>query len=429
LPQPVPLTAPADSVAAYPLRARRRFRAYVPSLVGPAVVELLKPLARAALRVCLVYLVVAGWTARGVAWWEDPCYGAPPGVVAHPGGSIWNGPARLADLRGSSVSLWYTRSRDGEEGKGGIMFLPVPLLRSRLFEPGLIGVVARDVGVDPALAAAIVAVESAFNPRAVSPTGARGLMQLTSRTARSVGVYNRFSPRWNLKGGMRYLKSLLAMFGGNVPLAVAAYTLGPTGVERELGRDPDRAAAHPYVQKVLSARERYRKGIRAAPARGGHVVAVGGSVRSGLSEADGVVGWGYRLHSLLAVGAAGRFPHGQPPLWLLSSHACLLDYLEGMVTWRAGTEEFEVSGAVVSGNGKVRLIAEADWEGNIRGGLSLAPVGSLDLWGWVGEQEAAAGAQLAVGKLRGRYAVEAREWKWGEDPLQEWHSVGVGLGL
>jgi hypothetical protein len=369
-------------------------------------------------------LTVAVGSPAG-SWWDDPLLAGPPSVIADGPHAVWYGPAQLADLKGAGLGVWYTVNPADESRTAVVAYLPIPLLRSRLFDPPLIGVVARETGVEPALAAAIVSVESGFNPRAVSATGARGLMQLTSRTARSLGVYNRFSPRWNLKGGMKYLRSLLDMYGGDVPRAVAAYTLGPSGMERELGNDSGRASAHPYVSKVLARREEYRSGLRASPAVGGHVVAVGGYTLPGeTKKTEGIVGWGYRIHSLLSVGAAGRLHRDRAPLWLVSSQICLLDYLEGGFTWRAGTEEYVGSAALVSGNGKVRLAAEGDWEGEIRGGLRVALLGVFGLWALAGEDEGSAGAQLRLGSLTLEFTAGAVAWDWEDTPEDTWYRLG-----
>ena len=381
----------------------------------------------AAAQACLTIVSLAITALPCAAWWDEPFLDGPPAVIAGGHTALWHGPAQLADLPGASAVMWYAEDADEQKRIGGAVFVPIPVLGNRLFDPSLVGVVARDVGVDPALAYAIVAVESGFNPRAVSITGARGLMQLTSRTARAMGVYNRFSPRWNLRGGMRYLKKLLGMYGGDVPLAVAAYTLGPTGMKRELGGDSARAAGHPYVKKVLAYREKFRGGLRTSAARGGHVIALGGYSLADSSEMEAVVGWGYRLHSLLSLGALGRVPRHETALWFLSGHLCLLDYLEGAFSWRAGSEEFEGSAALVSGNGKMRLAAEADWEGNVRGGLSVVLFRGLSLWGSAGEHRGAAGAELSLGALSVGYAAGLTGWDWGENTDRQWHRASLSL--
>ncbi|MDR2947302.1 MAG: transglycosylase SLT domain-containing protein [Candidatus Adiutrix sp.] len=87
--------------------------------------------------------------------------------------------------------------------------------------------------LDPALIAAVIRSESAFDAGAVSWAGAQGLMQLMPQTARSVGCRDPFDPQQNIMGGSRYLRWMLDRFNGNLDLAIAAYNAGPTRVARE----------------------------------------------------------------------------------------------------------------------------------------------------------------------------------------------------
>ncbi|HAS18229.1 MAG TPA: hypothetical protein DCR39_10295, partial [Nitrospiraceae bacterium] len=90
-------------------------------------------------------------------------------------------------------------------------------------------------GLDPALVKAVIAVESDFNPRAVSRKGARGLMQLMPMTASELGVFNVFDPEDNIDGGTRYLKYLLDYFNWDIDLALAAYNAGLMRVKQHTG--------------------------------------------------------------------------------------------------------------------------------------------------------------------------------------------------
>jgi len=112
---------------------------------------------------------------------------------------------------------------------------------------------ARQLGIDPALAIAVVASESGFRVHAVSPRGAEGLMQLMPATARELGVHDSFDPEANILGGLRYLKQLLTRYQGNESLALAAYNAGMRHVDRT--RDvPDIEETQLYVQRVLVMR-------------------------------------------------------------------------------------------------------------------------------------------------------------------------------
>jgi soluble lytic murein transglycosylase len=105
-------------------------------------------------------------------------------------------------------------------------------------------------GVAPKLVAAIVAVESRFDHRAVSRRGAEGLMQLMPATAADLDVQDAFDPRDNLDGGVRHLKRLMGRFRGNLPLALAAYNAGETAVIAHRGIPPYRETRQ-YVVRVL----------------------------------------------------------------------------------------------------------------------------------------------------------------------------------
>ncbi len=110
--------------------------------------------------------------------------------------------------------------------------------------------IAHQHGVDDKLIKAMVQVESAFKPSAVSPKGARGLMQLMPGTARRYGVDNSFDPIENLLGGVKYFKDLLELFNNNLTLALAAYNAGEGAVQKYKGIPPYKETRL-YVQKVI----------------------------------------------------------------------------------------------------------------------------------------------------------------------------------
>lgn len=113
----------------------------------------------------------------------------------------------------------------------------------------LINTVALKHGVDPALVHAVVQAESNYRPRATSPVGARGLMQVMPATAADFGIRNLFDPQNNLEAGVQYLKFLLTRF--DLTNAIAAYNAGPGAVRKHKGIPPFKETQD-YVRKVLS---------------------------------------------------------------------------------------------------------------------------------------------------------------------------------
>jgi soluble lytic murein transglycosylase-like protein len=112
--------------------------------------------------------------------------------------------------------------------------------------------------VDGLLLAAVVNAESGFSPRAVSPKGAVGLMQVRPSTGSIYGATDLTDPKVNVDAGCRYLRSLLETYDGDMELALAAYNAGPAAVQRYDGVPPFRET-RAYIEKVLSRYERYQK--------------------------------------------------------------------------------------------------------------------------------------------------------------------------
>jgi soluble lytic murein transglycosylase-like protein len=111
--------------------------------------------------------------------------------------------------------------------------------------------VASRYQVPEALLHAVITIESAYDPNAISRAGAVGLMQLMPATAKRYGVADRRNPSANLTGGTRYLKDLLVRFDSNLELALAGYNAGENAVEKYGNRIPPYAETQSYVRKVL----------------------------------------------------------------------------------------------------------------------------------------------------------------------------------
>jgi soluble lytic murein transglycosylase-like protein len=121
--------------------------------------------------------------------------------------------------------------------------------RREQFEP-LVQQYAKRHTVRPELVRAVIQVESGFNPRARSPKGAMGLMQLMPATAVELGVRDAYDPDENIRGGTAYLRQLLDRFDGDEELALAAYNAGPNAVDKYGRQVPPYRETREYVKKV-----------------------------------------------------------------------------------------------------------------------------------------------------------------------------------
>jgi hypothetical protein len=180
-----------------------------------------------------------------------------------------------ASVSGESVNLGVRMQR----GAGLLVLAPPvrsgsmrPSLQESTADPGpsrktafdaLIGMVASAYGQDADLLRAIVHVESRFDPNAVSPRGAIGLMQIMPSTALELGVSEPrrtlFKPESNLRVGARYLKSLCDQFYGDPALVIAAYNAGPGAVQRSGNAVPPFPETQRYVRDVLNAWQQLRE--------------------------------------------------------------------------------------------------------------------------------------------------------------------------
>ena len=129
----------------------------------------------------------------------------------------------------------------------------VPVKPDEAYED-LIQEAARVHQIDAALIRAVMRTESSFDPTAVSPVGAMGLMQLMPALAKEMGVVDPMDPRDNIMGGAKYLSQLLAAHRGNVALTLASYNAGPGNVKRYKGIPPFKETRN-YVKKITDLLE------------------------------------------------------------------------------------------------------------------------------------------------------------------------------
>jgi len=162
--------------------------------------------------------------------------------------------AAYMDVQGN---LHYVRGKSGRTNKkiANRPLARLPRDSSPQTINAFIQTAATEHGIDPLLIKAIIKAESNFNPTAVSPKGAQGLMQLMPATARNLQVANPLDPLENILGGTRYLRSLLDSYNWDVALSLAAYNAGPGNVK---GAVPNIDETRTYVTKVLKNYDSYR---------------------------------------------------------------------------------------------------------------------------------------------------------------------------
>lgn len=150
-----------------------------------------------------------------------------------------------------------------EYSEAGARISPAMLARSAEFDD-IIDTAAELTAVEASLLRAVIVVESAFDPDAVSRRGARGLMQLMPATAKAYGAKDVSDPEQNVHAGARYLRDLIDRYENDLPLVLAAYNAGEAAVERHGRRIPPFAETRDYVPRVLrvyhSLRELHRDG-------------------------------------------------------------------------------------------------------------------------------------------------------------------------
>ncbi|MEA3642234.1 MAG: lytic transglycosylase domain-containing protein [Lamprobacter sp.] len=144
--------------------------------------------------------------------------------------------------RASAPGIRHIREREA---------LPTPIAQRRARYAALVEAEARRQGVDPELVHAVIRAESSYRPRAQSPAGARGLMQLMPATAKRFGVSDIWEPAENIRGGVTYLRFLLDRFEGNLRLVLAAYNAGEGAVAKYGHRIPPYPETRTYVDRVL----------------------------------------------------------------------------------------------------------------------------------------------------------------------------------
>jgi hypothetical protein len=147
----------------------------------------------------------------------------------------------------------------------------------------LIDAASAQYKVDADLITSVIAVESNFEPKAISRRNARGLMQLLPETAARLGVKDVFDPRQNIDAGTRYLSDLLRRYGNNLVLALAAYNAGPEKISK-FGKVPPYPETISYVRRVKRAYENSKSGTTPRSTQRSKTISKAAAFRNGTSS-------------------------------------------------------------------------------------------------------------------------------------------------
>lgn len=158
----------------------------------------------------------------------------------------------------SRYRLLYRSTKDGQVRRVKRNGAATSFPNRKRYQP-LVAEAARLYSVDEGLLHSVIAVESGYNPRAVSKKGAIGLMQLMPATAKRFGARDIYDPTQNIHAGARYLRHLLQQFNNDLRLTLAAYNAGEQAVARYGNRVPPFTETRLYVPKVMSLYGRYRE--------------------------------------------------------------------------------------------------------------------------------------------------------------------------
>ncbi len=158
---------------------------------------------------------------------------------------------RFGSLTAKRVEAKKVSSEESEYATNLKANIPYNKIPDKAHIIDLISKISKRHGIDEKLVNAVIRQESGYNPKAKSSAGAQGLMQLMPSTAKALGVTDPYNPAQNVDGGVRYLKSMLDRYNGNVVLALAAYNAGPGNVDKFDGIPPFKETQN-YVKNILA---------------------------------------------------------------------------------------------------------------------------------------------------------------------------------